>query len=83
MADRTYYSESAKLQARRERGLVIAVALSIGIGIGSAVALLFAPQEGEAIREDLAKTVEKRVKTMEKQVSELRSKLEDRVADLT
>lgn len=81
MAERTYYSEAAKQQARRERGLLIAIALSVGVGIGSVIALLFAPQEGDTTREDLTQGFDRRVKSMEKQVSELRSKLEDRIAD--
>jgi len=82
MNERTYYSEDAKMRARREIGLLVLLTFGIGATIGSVLALLFAPKEGEEIREELAKGMEKRVHTVEKQLNELRDRVEDRVSDM-
>jgi len=82
MNERIYYSEDAKMRARREIGLLVLLTFGIGATIGSVLALLFAPKEGEEIREELAKGMEKRVHTVEKQLNELRDRVEDRVSDM-
>jgi gas vesicle protein len=83
MNERRYYSHEARLQAQREIALIILLTLLIGVGIGSLLALLFAPKEGEAIREDIGQEVDKRVGTIEKQVKGLRTRLEDYISGLT
>jgi len=70
------------MRARREIGLLVLLTFGIGATIGSVLALLFAPKEGEEIREELAKGMEKRVHTVEKQLNELRDRVEDRVSDM-
>lgn len=80
MSERIYYSQEGRMRAMRRITLLIVLAASIGIGIGYVFGLLFAPEEGEAARESLAQSVEKRIGATERQVNELRSKLEDRIA---
>jgi len=63
--------------------LIALLAITMGVGIGTVMALLFAPKDGESMREDLGHMVEKRVGAIEKQVGELRGKIEDRIAELT
>jgi len=47
------------------------------------LALLFAPKEGEEIRDDMTSMMEKRMRMVESQLSDLRANLEDRVASLS
>lgn len=83
MNQRTYYSEEARMREQRNMGLLAIFALAIGVGVGTVLALLFAPGEGEETREDLSHMMEKRVGTVEKQVNDLRKRLEERIANLT
>lgn len=82
MSQRRYYSRESRLQAKRERSFLIMVALSVGIGIGSIIALLFAPTEGEQMREDLTENIETRMEHLQHQVEDLRSKFEKRLSNL-
>jgi len=82
MNERTYYSKEARTQAKREIALFILIALSAGAGVGSVLALLFAPQKGEVLREEISETMEDRMNTMEKQMRDLKHRLEDRVASI-
>lgn len=82
MNERIYYSEEARTQAKREIALFILLALSAGAGIGSALALLFAPEKGEVLRGELSNAMDDRMNAMEKQVRELKHRLEDRVASI-
>ena len=53
MSQRTYYSEEAEKQAKMKTSAIVAVCLALGATIGTAIAVLFAPQSGEATREEL------------------------------
>ena len=86
MNNRIYYSEEAAQVARRQTTLAVILFTAFGLGIGAALALLFAPSKGEEIRHNLSNTVADGVdKTgdaihkMEKDISELRKRIEDRV----
>lgn len=54
MSNRKYYSIEAQNQARVERTLIAMCFLGVGLGIGTAIALLFAPQKGDELRDELA-----------------------------
>jgi hypothetical protein len=79
MNQRTYYSEEAKQRAMRERGIIVALMLSLGLGIGAALALLFAPKQGDELRHDLVDTLEDRFSSVERQVADLRGRVEERI----
>lgn len=73
MANRTYYSEEARNRAQAERVRFAIFCIGIGVSIGAALALLFAPQEGEEVREriteqaqDFRDDVENRVRKIAK-----------------
>lgn len=83
MNERRYYSEEAKMEAQRERGLLVLLMLGLGLGVGAALALLFAPKAGEDIREDLSHVFDRRMGGLEKQVNDLRNRIEDRISNLT
>jgi gas vesicle protein len=53
MSDRKYYSEEAKQTVRTEKALLGLSGLVAGVGIGSAIALLFAPEDGDTMRQRL------------------------------
>ena len=93
MNERTYYSKEAEERAQRERALGILVFMALGLGIGAALALMFAPKRGDQLRKELAESVEesmdggrdsagKAVKRLEKDLGDLRKKVEDRLADI-
>jgi len=49
-----YYSNEAKKQARTERTLLALIFTALGLSIGAAISLIFAPMQGEELREELA-----------------------------
>lgn len=87
--NRTYYSNDAKMRATRNTSALLILAL----GVGAAIALMFAPNSGEKTREDLTHGLEQGVskghdmaeptlKRLEKELAELRQKLEDKVDEV-
>ena len=90
MSERIYYSRAAEERARREQIFLTVMFLALGLSIGTALALLFAPNSGSETRKEIVNTVEgglesgrevtnQTVKRMEKEISELRKRLEDRL----
>ena len=90
MNDRTYYSRDAEMRANRERLMATIPLLVFAMAIGIAIALFLAPESGEKTREELAERVNDRleggrdatshaIKRLEKEVADLRRKLEERV----
>jgi len=65
MSDRMYYSNEAKKQARAERTLLALVFTALGLSIGAAIALLFAPTDGENFRSELSDQADKARGTIE------------------
>jgi gas vesicle protein len=66
-----------------EVSLLTFFALMLGAGIGTLLTLLFAPKEGEALRHDLAKIMDKRLDEAEKQFDDLLNNLQDIMKDLS
>ena len=54
MSERMYYSKEAKKKARTQRTLLALIFTALGLSIGAAIALLFAPMEGDEMRDELA-----------------------------
>ncbi len=90
--NRMYYSREAEMQAARQRTVTILVCLMGGLGIGTVLALMFAPNSGEKSRADLGRAIEEGVKTsrdnvepalkrMEKEMSDLRGMVDERIKD--
>ncbi len=90
---RTYYSQEAETAAMRRMTIVTLVWLVLGLGVGAAMALLYAPKSGKKTRHDLSKALENGfdsgqdtlapvVKRLEKEMSELRETMEDRISKL-
>ncbi len=90
MNDRTYYSREAEMRANRERLMSTVPLLVFAMAIGIAIALFLAPDSGEKTREELADRVNDRLeggrdatshamKRLEKEFSDLRRKVEDRM----
>jgi len=53
MASRKYYSEEAKQRAQAERTFLALLFTGLGLSIGAALALLFAPMDGDKLRDEL------------------------------
>lgn len=90
---RTYYSHDAELRAARERVSLTVLFMLFGLGAGAAAALLFAPRSGEKTREELTsamedglnsgrEAVEPTLKRLQKEFSELRQKVDDRLSEV-
>ena len=54
MSDRMYYSKEAEQRAHAERTFLALLFTGLGLSIGAALALLFAPTDGNRLREELA-----------------------------
>lgn len=80
--ERVYYSHDAEIGAARDKTRLVVLCLMIGLGIGSALALLFAPTSGKAIRQDLAKSVEAGLQTGRETVEPLVKRLEEDLAEM-
>ena len=88
--ERVFYSHEAEVHAMRVRTVVTLVFLTIGLSIGATLALLFAPASGKTTRRELAKNIEEGlhtgretlepiVKQAEKDFSEMRKNVEERL----
>lgn len=53
MAQRMYYSKDAEHRAHAERTFMAILFTGLGLSIGMALALLFAPTNGEEIRKEI------------------------------
>ncbi len=58
MTARTYYTHEAEVRAQRDRTALAFIAVLLGVSIGSVLALLFAPQAGRKIRQQLGEQAE-------------------------
>jgi gas vesicle protein len=58
MSSRIYYSNQARLIVQRRTILVALAMLGLGFGLGAILALLFAPAEGEELREQITSALE-------------------------
>jgi len=54
MSERMYYSNEARKKARAQRTLLALIFTALGLSIGAAIALLFAPMDGDEMRDELA-----------------------------
>ncbi len=90
MNERTYYSREAEMRANRDRLMATIPLLVFAMAVGIAVALFLAPDSGEKTREELAGRVNDRleggrdatnhaIRRLEKEFSDLRRKVEDRL----
>lgn len=93
MSERIYYSQEAEQRARQERNSMALLVLCLGLGIGAAMALLFAPRNGDETRKVLEKQVEQvygggreaansAVDSLRSEFTRLRSDVEDRLKNL-
>jgi len=58
MAQRTYYSEEARAQAKRDRNFAVTLAMLAGAGIGAILMFLFSPMSSSEARNQLESVVE-------------------------
>ena len=90
MTNRTYYSREAEDRANQERAVTTLLLVALGLGIGAVLALMFAPSSGKETRGELAHEVEERfdpvrhashetVQRLERDLADLRKKVEDRI----
>ena len=82
MTNRIYYSEEAEEKMKRQRLVDALMFTGLGIGIGSAVALLLAPNKGEATRELISNTLEEGFQRGRATTDEALSQLEQEVPNL-
>lgn len=82
MSDRIYYSEEAKQAAMRRRTALAALSLLVGAGIGAILALLFAPEEGDALRKEISQRAHDQLETGSEATSSTLAALENKYKDL-
>lgn len=82
MPSRIYYSEEAKRVAQ-QRQIVNGLAMMLfGIAVGAAIALLFAPEEGEEMRKRLGSALEEGYLRGRDHTLDAAQQLEDDIPDL-
>ena len=88
--NRTFYSHESEVRSERKNAAMMVLAL----GVGAAMGLIFAPNTGQKTRENLTHSLEHGVseghdlaepllKRLEKELAELRQKIEDKVEKYT
>jgi gas vesicle protein len=82
MNDRIYYSREAEMRANRDKAMAVMLFMALGLGIGAVLALLFAPKSGDKTREELGGALEDRFSRVEKEVSTIGKKVEERLKDI-
>jgi gas vesicle protein len=93
MNERIYYSRAAEERANRERLISMIIFLLLGMVGGAALALLFAPKSGDRARHELADTLNElsekgseatqhAMKQLERDMRDLRKKVDSRIDDL-
>ncbi len=93
MNDRIYYSRDAELRAARDRTVAVSIFLVFGLGLGAILALLLAPKSGDQTRHELSHALSselnegreesaKAMRRLEKDLGELRKKVEDKLGDI-
>jgi gas vesicle protein len=89
--NRTYYSREAEMREMRERLGLAMMCMIVGLGMGSVLALLFAPTTGRKFRNEITHSLESGVKTgrervepaitqIERELTDLRKKVEERLS---
>ena len=82
MNSRIYYSEEAAQKMKRQRLIEALLFAGLGIGIGSAIALILAPNSGEATREMIANTLEEGIQRGRASTDQALSQLEKDIPNL-
>lgn len=82
MTERIYYSREAEALAKRQRVVSTITYFTLGLGIGAALALLFAPNEGERMRRLLANALEEGFQRGRERTSEALNELEREYPEL-
>jgi gas vesicle protein len=77
-----YYSREAEMRANREKMMSVMLFMALGLGIGGVLALLFAPKSGDKIRAELGSAFEDRFSGVEKELTSLGKKIEERIRDM-
>lgn len=88
--ERTYYSHDAEMREMRNRTVFTLLFMTLGLGLGAVLALLFAPSSGKDTRHEIAGNVEDglqagrenlepTIKKLEKEFSEFRKNVEERL----
>lgn len=82
MPERIYYSEEARRLMERRQFAGVLAAFSLGLVIGSALALLFAPQEGEKTRQIVREALEDGFERGRKATDDALAQLEGEIPNL-
>lgn len=80
MASRIFRKREIERQSQRERNIAIALFLMLGLGIGSVLALLLASRNDHDLRAEMADNVEDAIHSLEKDMADLRRRLEDQAS---
>ena len=84
MTDRIYYSQEAEEQAKRQRQMLASLFLMLGAGMGAALALLFAPNDGEKNRQYVASRgndlAQAGIEKLGEEISHLRERVESLIS---
>lgn len=88
MSDRMYYSYEAEQRARREKLMLVLLAAGVSVTIGALIAMLFAPQTGDELREQISEQMtdavnkgQKLAQSTSEQVVEQADKLRENAQD--
>lgn len=82
MSDRIYYSEESKEYAMRKRTALAALSMLVGVGIGAILALLFAPEEGQSLRQGISERAQNQLENSGEITNSAIASLENKYNDL-
>ncbi len=93
MNERIYYSQEAEARATRERNTAILMFFGLGTAIGAIMALLLTPKSGSDVRDELSDRIEQgiedgrdtsrtAIRRLERELADVRKRLEDALDDV-
>ena len=80
MTTRIFRRREAERQDQQQKMFAVTLVLMLALGIGAALVLLLASRGNHNIRAEVADNIEEAIHSLEKEMTDLRKRLEDRAS---
>lgn len=79
MNERVYYSDATRRNAQRQQMIIVMAVASVSLSLGALIALLFAPESGDAIRNEIKDQLDDLLKRGAVVTQDAREEVEERI----